>query len=352
MKRATAILAVLLIVAGSAAWAAAPAGTKAPGGGVTIKPSAPAAGTGGVVITPSSSAPSGPADAEEARKVAEMEAALTAGEFDKAIEQANAYLKSARDEGGKTEAVRILAEALRKKGDWKQAAAAYQRLRERFEKNSDDWVRYDAIAEVLRASPTGVYQPAGAPAPKADPPASTAATLADDNVLAEALARQAGSRAGKLKGRIPALLRATTPQLVMAAFAPALGEAKMVFAVSADVPPDAAREVCAAAGKRLQALGNQIIPALNAKLEKYQPKMTAPWSFTNQEKADIKNTQAACKEMADCENQFQQAIFIMNGKGDWPDANRLRTESGDRRTSYDELGKKFYVPRYYSSWGW
>jgi hypothetical protein len=352
MKRATAILAVLLIVAGSAAWAAAPAPTKAAAGGVTIKPSAPAAGKGGVVITPSSSAPSGPADAEEARKVAEMQAALTAGEFDKAVEQANAYLKAARDESGKTEAVRVLAEALRKKGDWKQAPAAHLRLRERFEKNSEDWVRYDAIAEILRASPAGVYQPAGTPASKAAAPGSAPATLADDNALAEALARQASGRAGKLKTRIPGIVRATTPQLVMAAFAPVVEEAKMVFAVSADAPPDAAREVGAAAGNRLQSLGNQIIPALNAKLEKYQTKMNAPWSFTNQEKADIKNTQAACKEMASCENQFQQALFIMNGKGDWPDANRLRTESGDRGTSYEELGKKFYVPRYYTSFGW
>jgi len=352
MKRATAILAVLLIVAGSVAGATAPAATKAPTGGVTITPSAPAAGKGGVVVTPASPAPSGPADAEEARKVAEMRAVLTAGEFDKAVEQANAYLKSARDESGKTEAVRVLAEALRKKGDWKQAPAAHLRLRERFEKNSEDWIRYDAIAEILRASPAGVYQPAGTPAPKAAAPGSTAATLADDNALTEALARLAGSRAGKLKARIPAILRAATPQLVMAAFTPVLEETKMVFAVSADAPPDAAREVGAAAGKRLQTLGNQIVPALNAKLTKYEPKMTAPWNFTNQEKADIKNTQAVCKEMADSENQFQQALFIMTGKGDWPDADRLRTESSDRGTSYAELSKKFYVPRYYSSWGW
>jgi len=349
MKRATAILVVLLIVAGPVAGATAPAATKAPGGGVTITPSAPAAGKGGVVITPASSAPAGPADAEEARKVAEMQAALTAGEFDKAVEQANAYLKSTRDESGKTEALRILADALRKKGDWKQAPAAHLRLRERFEKNSEDWIKYDAIAEVLRASPAGVYQPAGGPAPKAAAPGATAATLADDNALTEALARLAGGRAGKLKARIPAILRAATPQLVMAAFTPVLEETKMVFAVSADAPPDAAREVGAAAGKRLQALGTQIIPVLNAKAEKYQPKMNAPWSFTNQEKADIKSTQAACKEMTDCEKQFQQALFIMTGKGDWPDADRLRKESADRGTSYEELSNKFYVPRYYSS---
>jgi tetratricopeptide (TPR) repeat protein len=302
-----------------------------------------------VVITPASSAPARPADAEEARKVAEMQAALTAGEFDKAVEQANAYLKSTRDESGKTEALRVLAEALRKKGDWKQAPAAHLRLRERFEKNSEDWVRYDAIAEVLRASPAGVYQPAGGPAPKAAAPGATAATLADDNALTEALARLAGGRAGKLKARIPAILRAATPQLVMAAFTPVLEETKMVFAVSADAPPDAAREVGAAAGKRLQALGTQIIPVLNAKAEKYQPKMNAPWSFTNQEKADIKSTQAACKEMTDCEKQFQQALFIMTGKGDWPDADRLRKESADRGTSYEELSNKFYVPRYTTS---
>ncbi|MBE3099445.1 MAG: hypothetical protein IMZ44_20195 [Planctomycetes bacterium] len=352
MKRATAILAVLLIVAGSAAWAAAPAAKKASAGGVTITPSVPAAGTGGVVITPSSPAAPAAGNADEARKVAEMQAVLMGGEFDKALEQANAYLKTARDESGKTEGFRVLAEALRKKGDWRQAPSAYLRLRERFEKNSDDWIRCDAIAEILRSSPAGVYQPAGALAPKVAASGGTPATVADDSVLAEALTRLAGYRAGKLKTRIPAILRSATPQLVMGTFGPVSEEAKQIFALSADAPPDAAREVCAAAGNRLQSLGNQIIPALRAKLEKYQPKMTIYGTFTNIEKADFKNTQTACKEMADCENKFQQAVFLMAGKGDWPDAERMRKESGDRRASYEQFGNQFIVPPHFSMWGW
>ncbi|MBM4019417.1 MAG: hypothetical protein FJ288_14030, partial [Planctomycetes bacterium] len=179
MKRMLTILAVLGIAAGAA--------SAAPAGGVTITPSNPAPAApagGGVVITPSGPAtPAAPGGSEEAQKVAAIQALLTAGEFDKAAEQAGAYLRTARDDAAKTEAMRILAEALRKKGDFRLAPAAYLRLRERFEKGSDDYVRYDGIAEVLKASPTGVYQPPGAP-PVKPAPGAPAVTLADDGALA------------------------------------------------------------------------------------------------------------------------------------------------------------------------
>jgi len=360
------------MVAGTAAWAADPDTGKSTGGGVTITPSAPAKtpgktpakapaeapapapGSGGVVITPSG-APSAPAagDSDETRKVAEIQVVLAAGEFDKAIEQANAFLKTAKDAGAKTEAFRILAEALRKKGDWKQAAVAYLRLRDGCEKNSDDWIKYDAIAEILRASPAGVYQPAGAIAPK--PPATPAASsdppgkLSDDNALAEALTRLAGFRAGRLKSRIATVTRPSTPQLVVAAFEQVAEEAKLVFTLSADAPADSAHGVCSATGGRLQTLGGQIISALKTKIDKYQPKMNSPWSFTNQEKLDIKGTQTACKELAQCEDKFQQALPLMAGKGDWPEGEKLRKESAERRASYEQLGKQYIVPAYTTS---
>jgi hypothetical protein len=357
------------MVAGTAAWAADPDTGKSTGGGVTITPSAPAKtpakapaeapapapGSGGVVIKPSG-APSAPAagDSDETRKVAEIQVVLAAKEFDKAIEQANAFLKTAKDAGAKTEALRILAEALRKKGDWKQAAVAYLRLRDSCEKNSDDWVTYDAIAEILRASPAGVYQPAGAIAPK--PPGTPAASsdpppakLSDDNALAEALARLAGFRAGRLKSRIATVTRPTTPQLVVAALEQVAEEAKQVFTLSADAPADSAHGVCSAAGGRMQTLGGQIISTLKAKIDKYQPKMNSPWSFTNQEKLDIKSTQAACKELAQCEDKFQQTLPLMAGKGDWPEGEKLRKESAERRASYEQLGKQYIVPAYTTS---
>jgi len=49
-------------------------------------------------------------------------------------------------------------EALRKKGDWRRAMGAYVSLRDRFEKGCDEYVTYDAMAEILRGSPSGVYQ--------------------------------------------------------------------------------------------------------------------------------------------------------------------------------------------------
>jgi tetratricopeptide (TPR) repeat protein len=312
---------------------------------------AAAAPTGGVTVLPS--APPAPAigNIEEGQKVAEIQAVLAVGEFDKAIEAANTFLKTARDDSVKTEATRIVAEAYRKKGEWRQAAVAYQRLRERFDKSTDDWAKYDGIAEILRSSPTGVYQPPGTPA-KA--PAAGGPTLADDNVLAEALTRLAAGRGARMKARVATITRGTTPQQVVAAFLPVADDARQIFGLSPDAPADGPHDVCTATGNRLQALGTQIIASLKAKLDQLQPKMT-PYSgsITNQDKAEIRNAQAACKEMAEAESKFQQALTTMASKGAWADLTRLRKESSERRASYEQLGKEFVVPISYGGYyGW
>jgi tetratricopeptide (TPR) repeat protein len=337
VNRLAIVLAVLAAASIAMPCAAQSPGKRAPG---AIAPAA----AGGVTITPS--APAAVGNVEEGQKVAEIQAVLAAGEFDKAIEAANVFLRTARDETSKTEALRTLAEAYRKKGDWRQAAPAYQRLRDRFEKGSENWMKYDGIAEILRASPAGVYQPAGVtPAKAPAAPAAGGQTLSDDAALAEALTRLAGYRSSRLKTRVATITRATTPQLVVAAFAPVAEEARQVFVLSADAPPDGPREVCTAAGNRLQTLGTQIIASLKNKLDKLQPKMV-PYSgaITNQDKADIKSTQAACKELVEAESKFQQALMTAGGRGDWPDQDRLRKESADRRSSYEQLGNQFIIP--------
>ncbi|MCX5656418.1 MAG: hypothetical protein NTY65_17415 [Planctomycetota bacterium] len=343
MNRTAIVLMILAAVALGVPCAAEVPGKKAATG-------APAAPTGGVTIKPSAPAPPAIGNIEEGQKVAEIQAVLAAGEFDKAIEAANTLLKTARDDGAKTEAIRILAEAYRKKGDWRQAAAAYQRLRERFEKGTDDWAKYDGIAEILRSSPAGVYQPPGTPvkAPVAGGP-----TLADDNVLNEALTRLATARGARLKARVATIIRGTTPQQVVAAFLPVAEDARQVIGLSPDAPADGPHEVCTATGNRLQALGTQIIASLKAKLDKLQPKMT-PYSgsVTNQDKAEITNAKTACKEMAEAESKFQQALMTMAGKGAWPDQSRLKKESSERRASYVQLSNEFVVPISYGGYGW
>ena len=341
MNRTAIVLMILAAVA-----LAVPCAAEMPG-----KKAATGAPTGGVTILPSAPAPPAIGNIEEGQKVAEIQAVLAAGEFDKAIEAANTLLKTARDDGAKTEAIRILAEAYRKKGDWRQAATAYQRLRERFDKSTDDWAKYDGIAEILRASPTGVYQQPGTPA-KA--PVAGGPTLADDNVLAEALTRLAAARGARMKARVATITRGTTPQQVVAAFLPAVDDARQVFGLSPDAPADGPHEVCTATGNRLQALGTQIILSLKAKLDKLQPKMT-PYSgsITNQDKTEIRNAQTACKEMAEAESKFQQALMTMAGKGAWADLTRLRKESSERRASYEQLSNEFVAPlSSYGYYGW
>jgi len=311
----------------------------------------PAAPAGGVTITPS--APAAPAigNVEEGQKVAEIQAVLAAGEFDKAIEAANTLLKTARDEGAKTEAIRILAEAYRKKGDWRQAATAYQRLSERFAKDSDDTTRYAGIADILRSSPAGVYLPPGSPAAKA--PTAGGQTLADDTVLAEALTKLAAFRGSRMKTRIGTITRGATPQLVVAALMPVAEESRQIFGLSPDAPADGPHEVCTAAGNRLQTLGNGIIASLKNKLDKMQPKMV-PYSggITNLDKTEITNTQAACKELVEVESKFQQALPVMSGKGDWPDLARLQKECAERKANYEQLAGRFIVPPSYGGYGW
>jgi len=49
---------------------------------------------------------------------------LLAGEHDRALEEAQALCAKASEEEVKTEAMRIMAEALRKQGKWSEAGAA------------------------------------------------------------------------------------------------------------------------------------------------------------------------------------------------------------------------------------
>jgi len=335
LKLAGAVIILAASVAASGAQKGGKKGAGPPPGGVTITPSAPAA--------PATPATPAIGNIQEGQKIAEIQAIFAAGEFDKAIEAVNTFLKTARDDGAKTEAIRILADAYRKKGDWRQAATAYQRLRERFPKDSDDAMKYDGVADIMRNSPGGVYTPPGSPPAKAPAPGQT---LSDDAVLADALTKLAAFRGLRMKTHINTVARGLTPQAVMAALQPMADEAKQIFCLSPSAPVDGPHEVCAAAGNRLQALSVQVAASLKAKLEKYQAKFASPWDFTNVEKADLRNAQNALKEMVDAETRFQQALPIMAGRGNWPDADRLRNESAARCTTYNQLIKECNIPPY------
>ena len=282
---------------------------------------------------------------EELRKAAEIQEMYQAGRYDQSIEAGNKFLATAKDDLARTQAIQAVAESLRKKGDWMRASAAYQRLRECYEKGSSDWGRYDAIAEILKSSKGGVYLAPGTPMPAPGSP-EAARVLSDDAALAEALTRWAGYRLKGFKSRLPNLRRAKTPQAVLAVVKPASEEAARIFGLSKEAPPDAPREIGTVAANRLKEVAGQIVPSLTAKLQGYKSKMDAPWGFTNVEKQDIQNVNTLCIQMAESEKDFRDCLSGLAGPGDWAEAERLKSESTQRQADYEQLAEQFVIPPY------
>ena len=286
----------------------------------------------------------------EAQRIAGIQAEMMAGNTDEAIKAARDFLKTARDENAKTEALRVIADGLRKSGDWRGAAGAYRGLCDRFEKTSDNSVRCAAIADVLAASQNGIYKGS----PKIKPaPGTQAKTLSDDNALEAALTLLARSRSAKLRTKGMSVRRARTPQDVMNLFRPLAEEARQIFLLSANTPPDDARSVGTMAAQRLAQIYTQVTSVLQKKLQAYREKMKRrePGSFTKTQKKDIEDTQQTCKEMAAAEKEFQQALTYVSGSGEWPEGESFRVDSTERAAAYEQLAKEYVVPAY-SDWGY
>ena len=304
--------------------------------------------------------------ADDRAKLAEVEALFAAGKFDEVAEPARALLRTAKDETVQTGAARLIAESLRKKGDWKVAAGAYAKLAERYEKGSDDQVKAAATGEVLLASPTGVYPPleaatanaeaaAGtvAPAPSSVQPA--AANLADDAYLARALACLAPIRAEKLKARVATIKKARTPQEAQAAFAALAEELRQARVLSGSLSADPEKAVAGAAGKQLADLGQQIVTALNAKLAGFQAAIKRN-ALTLSQRKNMESCQALCTDLAKTEGSFQGTAGKLNGLRYSADAAKLSGESAQRQAEYTELTQAFVPPpvenRDYQGGGW
>jgi len=313
--------------------------------------------------TPAAPAPAEPeakpeAAAPAALTLAETEAALQAGDLDKAIGGAKELLKQPPDDATKTAALRVMAEALRKKGEWRLATVAYLKLRNCYEKTSPEYIRHDAIAEILRLAPKGVYAPAArkpGPDAKADD-----RTLADDEVLKNALTCVAEQRAGEFKRRAAAQNRPRTPGEVVAALAEAQQGVLPIRALSADVADQIERQFAREAGARLQAAAETTIAQARMRLEKYRPKMVKPWSFSSADKNDIKQMNAALTELAAVEAQFQSLLGKTPGKtpvgptaGPKPEQGdetaALIRESEGRAAQYSQFASEFIVPAYSTS---
>ena len=285
----------------------------------------------------------------DAQRIAEMQAELMAGNTDEAIKAARAFLKTARDKNSKTEAMRIIAGGLRKSGDWRSAVGAYRGLCNRFEKTSDDYVRCAAIADVLAASQNGIYKGSAKIKPAPD---TQAKKLSDDDALDAALTLLARSRSAKLRKKGTSVRRARTPQEVMNVFRPLAEEARQIFLLGPNTPPDDARSVGTMAAQRLAQIHIQVMSVLQKKLQSYREKMKRrePGSFTKTQKKDIENTQQMCKEMAAAEKEFHLALGYVSGSGEWAEGESFRIDSTERAAAYEQLAEEYVVPEY-SEWG-
>jgi len=276
---------------------------------------------------------------------APIEALLTTGEYDKAIEEARSLQNSSPDETVKTEAQRMMADALRKKGQWKDATVVYGRVRDRYPKGSDDYLKYQTIAEILRTSPTGTYRAAAPDSTGGDPP-----TLADDAHLTEALRHQAGFLVKRVLLRASVLRRAKTPREVMILFADVVEGFRKARVLDPNMAAKDERETAQAAGTRLQELAGTMVPQLRVKAAKIRGKRQSPWSYTNVEKEDIQKCNALVKEFASVEGQFQGLLGKVGGSGEWAEGDALRTQSSDRAATYQSFEDDFIILPYTRFW--
>jgi len=312
---------------------------------------------------------------DDRAKLAEVEALFAAGKFGEVAEPARALLRTTKDDAVKTGAARLVAESLRKKGDWKVAAAAYAKLADRYDKGSDDQVKATATGEVLLTSPMGIYPPleaaaakaeaaagpavpaagpavpaAGPAAPAAGPAAPApssgqpaAANLADDGYLARALACLASIRAEKLKGRVASIKRARTPQEAQAAFAALAEELRQARVLSDSLPAEPEVALATAAGKQLADLGQQIVAALTAKSDEFKAAIRA-LALTQAQRKDMESCQTLCNDLARTEGSFQATTIRLGGLNNWSEAGQLRDQSAQRQSEYTKLAEAFVQP--------
>jgi hypothetical protein len=277
------------------------------------------------------------------QKAAEVEALVTAGKYDEAIEAGTKLLAAVRDAEAKTSLSKSIADSTRKKGDWSRAAGAYTRLRECYQKNSDDWVKYDAAVSVMQSSPKGVYAPTTPGAPStAEPPKP----LTDDAALADALARFGVIRMKALQTRAAGFRACRMPQDVLTSLKASAEDIRRILIYSPEAPFDVPHEIGTAASERLKEQGVQLTAVLKAKYQIIKPKANTPWVYTNVEKEDIALTNTQCTALAEVEKGFRDCLDALKGKGDWKDLDKINEASRDREQSYTQFAAQFVVQPY------
>jgi len=280
-----------------------------------------------------------PAEAQQQR-LAEIQALVDGGKYAEAVEAARPFAAGVRDAGTKTEAMRLLAEALRKNGDWALAAKAHADLAGRYEAGTDQAVRAQATGEVLTKSPQGVYPGLKRPIAEGAGGELKPRTLAEDDVLAEALAALGEARAAALGSKVAAMKKAAMPADVVTALEEIVVGFREARVLAPKMSYDAEREAAKAAGDRLESLGNEAKPRLREKLEALDKAASDQGGLNSSQKQEAEQYQDLCVKSAEAEDKFREAMRDVGGPG-WGGRVRLIFESTKRNHEYGLLAMGF-----------
>lgn len=275
---------------------------------------------------------------EEQRALKEIETAFSGGDYDKAITLAKDFVRSAESEPLKTEAARIVAKSQRKKKEWDLAQGAYLSLRNRFEKGSDEFVRSEAVAEILRASRDGVYYPLVQSGKAED-----AGTLDDDAVLEKALACLAKNRAKRVQLRLPRLRRARSVEELVQRFLGVADEIAQLQGIWPEMSPSLARAAVQTAAMQLGPMSEKTIVALRDKSSQVQAVLQQR-GLNSSRQSEMLRYKAMAEKMAAGEQAFLDAMGNLDGTRDWPEGQTLRDEAEKRRAEYQKLATELTPP--------
>jgi hypothetical protein len=265
-----------------------------------------------------------------------VRSAMANADYGAAVTAARAFILRTDDQAAKTEAMVLLADALRKKADWTAAAKAYADLKDRFEKGADSAIRYEATAEVVQACHDGVYPPlasSSTPGGSAKP-----LTVADDDALARALAHLGEARARKLDTRAEGLKRAATPQEAATLFAEIIEGYRQAHVLAPSLPRTHELEAAKAAGLRLESLSDEALPKLRARMTELQETIGQRATVNNQQKKELADCEARCIAMAESEDAFRETLKKVTERRD-PDLVRLGAESLKRNREYGHIAQ-------------
>jgi len=238
-----------------------------------------------------------PAEAQQER-LEEIRSLLAGGRCVEAIEAARPFAASVKEKDVKAEATGLLATALRRNGDWALAAKAYKDLAGLVEKGSEAQIRVEATAEILAASPGGVYPPLKKEGVEEEP-----RTLAQDEVVTAALAAVGEARAKKLGAKASALKRSATPADVVAALEEIAAAYREARVLAPQMGYEAEREAVRAAAERLESLSNEATPKLREKLSVLDQAAASQGGLNSSQQKEAQDYHALCVKSGESEDK-------------------------------------------------